>query len=68
MPRLVGKQSNSGLWASVVLVVAIAAAAGASEYLGYTNFIPGWGKDRRAIGQAIPPITAVFSSTGTSQH
>jgi hypothetical protein len=68
MPRLVGKQSNSGLWISVVLVMAIAAVAGASEYLGYTNFIPGWGKDRRAISQATTPITRVFSSMGTSQH
>jgi hypothetical protein len=60
MPRLVGKQSNSGLWTSVVLVAAIAAAAGGIEYLGYTNFIPGWGKTQRAVGQSIIPITAVL--------
>jgi hypothetical protein len=46
MPRLVGKQSNNELIAGFVLVVVIGAAAISSEYYGYTNFIPEWGKDR----------------------
>jgi hypothetical protein len=60
MPRLVGKQSNSGLLTSVVLVVAIVAAAGGAEYLGYTNFIPGWGKDQKTMSQSQKPVMAVF--------
>jgi hypothetical protein len=62
MPRLVGKQSNSGLLTSVVLVAAIVAVAGSSEYLGYTNFIPGWGKDQKTMSQSLKPILAVFST------
>jgi hypothetical protein len=68
MPRLVGKQSNNGLLTGLVLVVAIAAAAGGAEYLGYTNLIPGWGKDQRAVSQSKTPVTAAFSPTGTVQH
>ncbi len=61
MPRLVGKQSNSGLLTSVVLVVAIAAAAaGSAEYLGYTNFIPGWGKNQKTMSQSQKSVMAVF--------
>jgi hypothetical protein len=60
MPRLVGKQSNSGLLTSVVLVVAIVAAAGSAEYLGYTNFIPGWGKNQKTMSQSMKPVMAVF--------
>lgn len=69
MPRLVGKQSNSGLWTSVVLVAAIAvAAAGGIEYLGYTNFIPGWGKNQKAISQGMMPTTAIFSPVSPAKH
>jgi hypothetical protein len=60
MPRLVGKQSNSGLLTSVVLVVAIVATAGSAEYLGYTNFIPGWGKNQKTMSQSMKPVMAVF--------
>jgi hypothetical protein len=64
MPRLVGKQPNNGLLAGVVLVMAITTAAGGIEYSGYTDFIPGWGKDHRAIGQSTLPMTkAVFPLT-----
>jgi hypothetical protein len=48
MPRLVGRQSNNGLLAGVVLVVALGAVAVSAEYYGYTNFIQDWGKDRTA--------------------
>jgi hypothetical protein len=68
MPRLVGKQSNNGLLTGLVLVVVIAAAAGGAEYLGYTNLIPGWGKDQRAVSQSMTPVTAAFSSASTVQH
>jgi hypothetical protein len=59
MPRLVGKQSNNGLLTGVVLVVVIAAAAGSAEYLGYTNFIPSWGKTQRDMSQSLTPIMAI---------
>jgi hypothetical protein len=44
MPRLVGRQSNSG--ASVVLLLLIAiGAATALEYEGVMNVVPNFGKD-----------------------
>lgn len=59
MPRLVGKQSNNGLLTGVVLVVVIAAAASSAEYLGYTDFIPSWGKNQREMSQRLTPIMAI---------
>jgi hypothetical protein len=59
MPRLVGKQSNNGLLTGVVLVVVIAASASSAEYLGYTNFIPSWGKNQRDMSQTLTPLKAI---------
>ena len=54
MPRLVGKKSNSALYAGLgLLVVAIGAIA--LEYFGVVNYIPGFGKE--------PPA----NSTSTNQ-
>ncbi len=65
MPRLVGKQSNNGLLTGVVLFIAIAATASGAEYLGYTNFIPSWGKDQRDMSQRLNPIMAIPPSART---
>ncbi|HEY9828587.1 MAG TPA: hypothetical protein V6D19_24390 [Stenomitos sp.] len=52
MPRLIGKQSNSGLYGSVLLtvIVAVAAAVGL-EYLGYINVVTGFGREARPFSQ-----------------
>jgi hypothetical protein len=44
MPRLVGKKSNDGLIATLLLLVAIAAAVGL-EYTGAIDVVPGFGRD-----------------------
>jgi hypothetical protein len=67
MPRLVGKQSNSGLLTGVVLVAAVAVAAGGVEYFGYTNFIPGWGSDQKTISKSLQPAMATFNAVKAPQ-
>jgi hypothetical protein len=58
MPRLVGKQSNSGWYVGLFCVVAIAAAGTvALEYCGIINEIPGFGKNQKLIGQS--PISLI---------
>jgi hypothetical protein len=49
MPRLIGKQSNSGWYAGLFLILAIAAAA-SLEYFGFINMIPGFGQEQK-IGE-----------------
>jgi hypothetical protein len=48
MPRLVGKQSNNGAVASLLLIIAIAAAIGL-EYTGAVDVIPGFGRDTQNL-------------------
>lgn len=48
MPRLVGKQSNSGLYLGTFLGLAIA-TAGLAEYLGVVNVVPGFGRDSNPL-------------------
>jgi hypothetical protein len=48
MPRLVGKQSNQGLYVGLILLAAIASFIGL-EYAGVINVIPGFGKERSLI-------------------
>jgi hypothetical protein len=56
MPRLVGKQSNRGLYVGFVGFAAIAIAGTvAMEYFGVINTIPGFGKDQKLIGQVQLP-------------
>jgi hypothetical protein len=56
MPRLVGKQSNRGLYVGLVGFAAIAVAVTvAMEYFGVVNAVPGFGKDRQPIGQVQLP-------------
>jgi len=56
MPRLVGKQSNRGLYVGLVCFAAIAVAGTvAMEYFGVVNTVPGFGKDRQPLGQVQPP-------------
>ncbi len=50
MPRLVGKQSNTGLYASLILLAAVAGFVGL-EYIGAINVIPGFGKERALVIQ-----------------
>lgn len=57
MPRLIGKQSSSSLYGSILLVV-IVAVAGATglEYLGYINALPGFGRETRPLSQWYKPV------------
>lgn len=47
MPRLVGKKSNSALYAGIALLIAATGAIGL-EYFGVVNYIPGFGKETPA--------------------
>lgn len=49
MPRLVGKQSNSGLYVGLALLVAILGAV-ALEYFGVVNYVPNFGRETRLNG------------------
>ncbi len=56
MPRLVGKQSNSGLYVGLVCFTAIAVAGTiAMEYFGIINTVPGFGKNQNLMGQVQLP-------------
>jgi hypothetical protein len=48
MPRLVGKQSNNGLLATLLLLVAIGATVGL-EYTGAIDMVPGFGRDTQNL-------------------
>jgi hypothetical protein len=45
MPRLVGKQSNGSQYTRLLIFFVIV-AAGSLEYFGFTNLIPGFGRDQ----------------------
>ncbi|NJP08863.1 MAG: hypothetical protein HC866_04765 [Leptolyngbyaceae cyanobacterium RU_5_1] len=51
MPRLIGKQSNSGQYVGALLIVAIA-TAGCVEYFGVIDFVPNFGKSGAYISNA----------------
>jgi hypothetical protein len=60
MPRLVGKQSNSGLYVGLVCFAAIAVAGTvAMEYFGIINTVPGFGKNQNLMGQVQLPANVV---------
>jgi hypothetical protein len=64
MPRLVGKQSNNGLLASLLILIAIAAAIGL-EYTGAIDLIPGFGREIRTMRGNSPdalPHGVVYES------
>jgi hypothetical protein len=48
MPRLVGKQSNSAIPLSLLILASIATVIGL-EYIGSINIINGFGNDRLEI-------------------
>ena len=52
MPRLVGKQSNEGLYAGLVLIAAVL-VAGSCEYFGVINVVPGFGSDSNTLTNSI---------------
>jgi hypothetical protein len=52
VPRLIGKQSNSGWYVGSILILAIA-IAGVFEYTGFINVIPGFGREYR-MGEHSP--------------
>jgi hypothetical protein len=65
MPRLVGKQSNDGLFISLIVLIAIAVATGL-EYTGAINVAPGFGKDNSTLDSkdrsTSPDQSAVYRS------
>ncbi|GEM_PF-1875480 len=48
MPRLVGKQSNSGLSVGLFLLISIG-VLGALEYIGTIDVIPNFGTERGSL-------------------
>jgi len=50
MPRLVGKQSNTGSYVALIALVAIAGFIGL-EYAGVINVVPGFGKESTSVNQ-----------------
>ena len=44
MPRLVGKTSNGNAYIALLLLVAVG-VAGTAEYMGFTDAVPGFGKN-----------------------
>jgi hypothetical protein len=57
VPRLIGKQSNRGLYSGLIFFTAIAVAGAiAVEYFGIINIVPGFGKNQKLIGQVQSPV------------
>lgn len=56
MPRLVGKQSNSGLSVGLFLLISIA-VLGALEYVGAVDLIPSFGAERDYLQGTQMPNT-----------
>jgi hypothetical protein len=52
VPRLVGKQSNEGLYAGVVLIAAVL-VAGSCEYFGVVNVVPGFGSETNMLNRVL---------------
>ncbi|MGB3493515.1 MAG: hypothetical protein WBA57_12350 [Elainellaceae cyanobacterium] len=50
MPRLIGKQSNSGWYVGSAFILAIAIVV-ACEYTGLINIIPGFGREYQTRGK-----------------
>jgi hypothetical protein len=55
MPRLVGKQSNRSLYLGVTLLVVLA-GAGALEYFGATDVVPGFGLESQPADSSNVPV------------
>ena len=70
MPRLVGKQSNEGLYAGLVLIAAVL-VAGSCEYFGVINVIPGFGSDTNILkgnlNRVLTPGNAQDREPGVQQ-
>ncbi len=63
MPRLVGRQSNNGASAVLLLLIALGAAT-ALEYEGVINVVPNFGKDY--VGDKTPAGLPGFSFNNRS--
>lgn len=55
MPRLIGKQSNEGLYAGLVLIAAVL-VAGSCEYFGVINVIPEFGSNTNLLNRYLSPV------------
>jgi hypothetical protein len=55
VPRLVGKQSNEGLYAWIVLIAAIL-VAGSCEYFGVINVVPKFGSETNTLSKFLSPV------------
>lgn len=72
MPRLVGKQSNTSSYVSlIVLLVLIVGAGVISEYLGAINLVPRFGQEGREGANTTGKLIAgqhIDESTGQGRQ
>jgi hypothetical protein len=56
MPRLVGKKSNTSLYAGLFCLVGVVAAGALGlEYTGVIDEVPGFGQPQRLVGLSHQP-------------
>jgi hypothetical protein len=66
VPRLVGKQSNEGLYAWVVIIAAVL-VAGSCEYFGVINVVPKFGSETNTLSRFLSPAPSAEPGADTQR-